>query len=198
MTLTGVYGCAKSEFAKRFAEEADTICVRFDLSAMKDSYVGNSEANLRQALRVITEIGGTDSGAVWIATANRINRISPEMRRRLNTLQTWFFYLPSATERKEIWKIYIKEYKIDEKIDFDDEGWTGAEIESCCRLAHLLNKPLAEAAATIVPTFKTAKNDIARIVQQAEGNFLCASSGGAFKKPVRKQSNKKTSRATFK
>jgi len=188
MLLTGVYGTGKSEFAKRFSEEAETLCIHLDLAGMKDSLVGSSETNLRLAMNTIRSIGGTDGGIVYLATCNRISQLPPELKRRYN-LGTFFFYFPDAEERAVIWAIYLKKYGLIgdmTKADIDDSHWTGAEIESCCRLAYLMDRPLIEAAQRIVPVADTAREEIDRLVTEAEGKFLSCSAPGVFTKPTTK------------
>lgn len=186
MLLTGVYGAGKSEFAKRFGEEAGAITARLDISGLKDSLVGSSEANLRQAMRVIRSIGGEDGGIFWIATCNRISHLPPELKRRFN-LGTFFFGFPTPEERAEIWKIYLDAYDLppdEAHTSIDDTDWTGAEIESCCRLAHLMNSPLDEASRLIVPVSQTAKEEIAELMNEADGRYLSVSEQGLFSKPA--------------
>jgi hypothetical protein len=38
----------------------------------------------------------------------------------------------------------------------NDTNWTGAEIESCCRMASLFDVPLVQAAQNVVPVAVTA------------------------------------------
>ena len=46
-----------------------------------------------------------------------------------------------------------------------DTDWTGAEIRSCCRLAALLDVPLIEAAANVVPVAITAGESVERVAE---------------------------------
>ena len=179
MLFTGVYGTAKSEFAKRFGEEADCLTVHLDLSGMKDSLVGKSEGNLRQALKVIESIGGTDGGIMYIATCNRINQLPAELKRRFN-LGTFFFTFPNEEERAVIWKIYKTKYNIDDDEAVPDDRLTGAEIESTCRLADLMGCSLAEARKRIVPVAVTAKEEIDKLIAEAEGRYLSTTYDGTF------------------
>jgi hypothetical protein len=199
LLCTGIPGCAKSEFAKRLGEEADALTINFDLAGMKDSLVGNSEANLSRALRTIREIGGTEGGILYIATSNRIAHLPPEFRRRFN-LGTFFFSFPDDTEQTVIVEIYIDRYKLtpeqDDRETFSMPGWTGAEIESCCRLAHLMDCKLSEAARFVVPVKETAKEEIEKLIDQANGRFLDASHGGVFTKPMRSAA-KTTRKSSF-
>lgn len=185
MLLTGVYGAGKSEFAKRWGEEAGVLTIHLDMAGMKDSLVGNSEANLRRAMNVIKSIGGTDGGIIYMATCNRISQLPPEFKRRFN-LGTFFFYFPDEAERAVIWDIYMKKYELKPpplNTPAFDLNWTGAEIESCCRLAYLMQCDVVEAAGRIVPVATTAKEEIDRLVDEATGRFLSCSGPGVFTKP---------------
>lgn len=61
--LVGVPGCGKSLTAKAIATAWGIPLLRLDLSALKSKYVGDSEANLRKAFRVIESIGRC---VVWL------------------------------------------------------------------------------------------------------------------------------------
>lgn len=53
----GVPGCGKSLMAKAIASQWGVPLIRFDLGALKSKYVGESEANIRRAFRVIEAMG---------------------------------------------------------------------------------------------------------------------------------------------
>ena len=55
--LVGVPGCGKTLFAKACATAMNVPLLRFDLGALKSKFVGESEGNLRKALRTIEAIG---------------------------------------------------------------------------------------------------------------------------------------------
>ena len=52
----------------------------------------------------------------------------------------------------------------------NDEGWTGAEVRACCRLASLLGVPLAEAAKNVVPVAATAAESVRRLREWAQSS----------------------------
>ena len=58
--------------------------------------------------------------------------------------------------------------------------WTGAEIKSCCRLAALLDVPLAQAAQNVVPVAVTAGDKIEGLRQWASGRCLSADRAGVY------------------
>lgn len=61
--LIGIPGCGKSLTAKAIATAWGVPLLRLDLGALKSKYVGESEANLRKAFRVIEAIGRC---VVWL------------------------------------------------------------------------------------------------------------------------------------
>lgn len=61
--LIGVPGCGKSLLAKAVSTAWEVPLLRLDPGALKSKYVGDSEANLRKAFRVIEAIGRC---VVWI------------------------------------------------------------------------------------------------------------------------------------
>jgi len=68
-----------------------------------------------------------------------------------------------------------RHYRLDAKQDRpDDANWTGAEIQSCCRLASLLDVPLVQAAQNVVPVAVTARDKIEVLRQWASGRCLSA------------------------
>ena len=62
----------------------------------------------------------------------------------------------------------------------DDANWTGAEIKSCCRLASLLDVPLAQASQNVVPVAVTAGDKIEGLRQWASGRCLSADRTGVY------------------
>lgn len=173
----GPPGAAKSAIAKATGNTAGIPTVEFDMNGMKDSLVGASEANLRNGLKTVNAMG--QGRVFFIATCNRIADLPPELRRRF-TLGTFFFDLPDKAERQAIWDIYQNKYNCVGQKTPQDEGWTGAEIEQCCRLAYLLSMSLVDAAAFIVPVAVSASDKIEELRTQASGRFISASRPGYY------------------
>lgn len=196
--FTGVYGAGKSAVAKAIGDESNTVTIQFDIAALKGSLVGESESKMRRALQVIESVAG-DSKILFVATCNRIEQLPPELRRRFD-LGTFFFYFPDSVERASIWRMYLKKYDIDpETVDTSfDENWTGAEIETCCRQAHLMDCTIAEAARYITPVHQIAKEEVESLVRNASGRYLSASYEGYFqanRKEVKRQEAKASTRS---
>jgi hypothetical protein len=200
LIFIGPPGSAKSMVAKAAGNEGGIPTIQLDLGAMKGSLVGQSEQNLRGALKVIDSVSNGNS--LWIATCNAIGELPPELRRRF-TLGTWFFDLPDAAERGAIWKIWLGKYAdlgdpnalsdkqlavllkkapagVGGAADFSDSGWTGAEIRQCCDIGWRLGCPLTEAAAFVVPVSRSAPDALERLRKAADGRFLWASRKGVY------------------
>jgi hypothetical protein len=174
--FVGPPGSAKSMVAKATGSEAGVPTISLDLGGMKGSLVGQSEQNLRNALKVITAV--SNGRTLWIATCNAIADLPPELRRRF-TLGTFFFDLPDADERASIWDLYLRNYSL-KKGKVPDEGWTGAEIRQCCDIAWRLGCTVDEAGRYVVPVSKSASEQLERLRKAAEGRFLSASKPGVY------------------
>lgn len=177
MVLVGVPGAGKSEIAKAMGKEANVPVVNFNLGDLKNSLVGQSEAQLRAALKVIHSV--SNGKALFVATSNNLASLPTELLERF-TLGTWFFDLPTQAERQKIWEIQLKAYGLpDQEITFDD-GWVGRQIRNCCEIGKLSNLPLAEAAKFIVPMTLSAGERIKALRMQANGKYLSAAYPGAY------------------
>ena len=135
MILIGPPGSGKSLMSKAIGNEIGIPTVQLDLGAAKGSLVGQSEHQMRDALKVVTAVSNRNS--FWIGTCNGITDLKPELRRRFG-LGTFFFDLPTREERNVIWKYYLKKYDLGTWKKFcygphpSCDGWTGAEIRQCC------------------------------------------------------------------
>lgn len=178
--LVGHPGSGKSAIAKATGNEAGVPTIKLDLGAAKGSLVGQSEQQLRTALKVITSV--SNGSSLWIATCNNLASLPPELRRRFKC-GTFFFDLSTKEERDAIWKVHRAKYGVKAgDAQPDDEGWTGAEIEQCCELAYRLNKPLLHAANYVVPISLSASDRVESLRAQADGKWLSASHLGVYRK----------------
>jgi hypothetical protein len=178
MILPGPPGTAKSLFATALAAEHEVPCIALDLGAMKGSLVGQSEQQIRAALKVIRAVAG--KGAYWVATCNRMESLPPELRRRF-TDGIRFFDLPDEAERASIWTIMRKKFKIKETdTQPDDHQWTGADIRNVCALAYRLKVSLKKAATYITPVAKSDPHSIERLRKLAHNSFLSAGRDGLY------------------
>lgn len=174
----GPPGTSKSMLAKAAGNEAGVPTVALDFGAMKGSLVGESEQQLRGALKVISAIAG--GRTLFIATCNSLSVLSPELRRRF-TFGTFFFDLPTPDERAAIWALYAEKYGLDCAQGIKDDGdWTGAEIKQACELAYRLDVSVEEAACYVVPVARSAADQVEALRAGASGRFISASKPGVF------------------
>jgi hypothetical protein len=178
--MVGHPGSGKSATAKATGNEAGVPTIQLDLGSAKGSLVGQSEQQLRTALKVITAV--SNGSSLWIATCNSLASLPPELRRRFKC-GVFFFDLPDAKEREAIWKVQRQRFSIKASDKQPaDEGWTGAEIESCCELAWRLKRPLLHAANFVVPISQSAPDRVEALRQQADQKWLSASHVGVYRK----------------
>jgi len=185
LIAVGPPGSGKSIYSKTLGRSHQVPTLELDLGALKGSLVGQSEENIRVAMKVIKAIAG--SGAYFVATCNKLDVLPPELRRRF-VHGIWFFDVPTREELHPIWTINLLRYglqgeNLDELLELS-EGWTGAEVRNVCRLAFEMRKPIAEMARRIVPVSVSDPDSIERLRRAAAGKFLSASHVGPYTHPA--------------
>lgn len=221
VALLGVPGTGKSAVAKALGNETGRPTIMMDLGSMMGSLLGQSEANMRRALRIvdacapcilfIDEIekaisgnessGRTDGGTTsrmfgtfltWlndhtsdvfiVATMNSVEHLPPEFLRAERFDGVFFVDFPSVEQQQEIWDIYLRRYRIPQQpLPQPQDPWTGAEIQTCCRLAHLLDISLEQAAQNVVPIYRSYSERISSLRKWASSRCLCAERGGPYR-----------------
>lgn len=124
------------------------------------------------------------------ATANQIDLLPPEILRKGRFDEIFFVSLPSQKDRKEIFRIHLRDReKNPDSFDLDSlakntEGLSGAEIEqavvsalfeSFSKRKDLDNKELIIAASSIVPLSTTMREDISKLERWAANRAIKAS-----------------------
>jgi hypothetical protein len=186
--LLGPPGTGKSLFAKALANKFKLPLILFDLGAVKSRYVGDSEANMRSALKIIHAISG--GKALFLGACNRDPQLLPELRRRFS-YQLLYVDLPNEQERAAAWKIHTEglrfrgeRYTLAPELNdwqkVNADGWTGAEIRNCALKAYAMRLPLTEAAKSIVPVSKSAGDQIESARRAASGKYISASAPGLY------------------
>jgi hypothetical protein len=214
-------GCGKSQFCKALGNEMGRPTLILDVGSLLGSLVGQTEQNVRQALRIadamspcilmLDEVekalsgassGSTDSGVsarlfgtflTWLSdhtsdvfvvcTSNDISKLPPEFSRAERFDGVFFLDTPSTAEKERIWPIHLGRYGLADGTRErrpEDNDWTGAEIQSCCRLAALLDLPLKDAAKNVVPVAVTAAESVTKLRTWASGRCLDASRPGIY------------------
>jgi hypothetical protein len=182
LTLFGPPGTGKSLLAKALGNEFKRPTIITDMSAMKDSLVGQSQRNFNMATKVMDAMSG-DKPIFYITTCNNTESLPMEVRRRLAFGQ-FFVDLPTFAGRNQLWDLYMKRYKLDEQELPANTGWTGAEIRNCCMLAHRLRCSIMTASKYIVPVCISSRDKIVALRHEADGNFLSADQEGIYKAPA--------------
>lgn len=193
LIFVGPPGAAKSATAKAIGAEANAMTVQLDIGGLKGSLVGQTEARIRAALQVVSAV--SDGEVLFVATCNKEADLPPELKRRFS-LGTWFFDLPTESERASIWKIWADKYGI-EGSDYPlQHSYTGAEIRNVCDLSDRLGIPMADACQYIVPVAVSGAAQLEGLRNAADGRFLNASSTGVYRKP-RKEAPKASRNISF-
>ncbi|HVX09955.1 MAG TPA: AAA family ATPase [Pirellulales bacterium] len=143
----------------------------------------DSGVSARMFGNVLTWLNDHESDVFVVCTANDVSKLPPEFSRAERFDGVFFVDLPSAEERRAIWRLYIDMFGLDagqpRPVDAD---WTGAEIKSCCRLAALLDVPLTEAANNVVPVARTSAESVERLRSWASGRCLSANEPGIYQR----------------
>ena len=142
---------------------------------------GDSGVSARLFGSLLTYLSDHTSDVFVVMTSNDISKLPPELSRAERFDGVYFIDIPSSAEKEKIWPIHLGRYglAIDTKRP-EDRDWTGAEIQSCCRLASLLDMPLKDAAKNVVPIAVTAAESVERLRAWAAGRCLDASRPGIY------------------
>ena len=180
MIAYGPPGSGKSEFSKSLAASFGTMSMSLDLNACKGSLVGQSEAQVREAIKTILAVGGQK--VFFVATCNKTN-LPPELLARFRC-GTWIFDAPSPSEQDAIWKIKLAKFGLKANAKRpNDNRLMGRDIHNCCEMAKRLAFSPAEAYEFIAPLHKASPKIIEDARANAVGRFLSASYAGLYKMP---------------
>jgi len=139
---------------------------------------------------LLTWLSEKTSPVFVIATANDISNLPPELLRKGRLDEIFFVDLPTALERREIFRIHIeKRGRNPDKFDLDDlarvsEGFNGAEIEEAVIAAlfdafssqkELSTEIIKGAISDTVPLSKTMSEELNRLRTWANGRSRPAS-----------------------
>lgn len=186
MIYYGVAGSGKSLLCKACGNTFGIRSIRMDINATQASLVGESGKRVRQMMRRIKSIAGV-GGACFVASANKLVTISPEMARRFR-YGIWMFDLPAREEKDPIWDITLRKYRargytnIGDKRP-DDSVYTGADIRNVIERGWRYGRTLVDASRSIVPVAVRDPDAIEEMRELADGKFLSASYEGEYRKP---------------
>jgi len=154
------------------------------LSGVQSGGQADSGVSARMFGTMLGWLSDHESDVFVVATSNDISKLPPEFSRAERWDGTFFLDLPGRQEKETIWGMYLGKYDLDGGQGRPgDRDWTPAEIRSCCRLAALLDVPLAEAARNIVPVAVTAGEAVERLRGWAAGRCLSADRPGLYTRP---------------
>lgn len=177
----GPGGSGKSMMAKAAGNLAGIPTIAGNLGDMKGSLVGQSNENLARALKVLDAAAGQPGKVICIASCNGIAGMPPELLGRFR-LGTFFFDLPTAEERRTIWDLYIKKYKLEPNQPIPgDHGWAGRDIQKCAENASILGLSLMEAAAYVVSITQSSGGRIDQLRKECSGRYISANHPGLYK-----------------
>lgn len=217
--LLGIPGTGKSAFARALGNETHRPTLILDPRGLYGSLLGQTEQNLRHALKVADAMGGilyvdeirdalaggessgkTDGGVTagvlgtlqtWLAdhtsdvffvgSCNSLQGLPPQFTRAGRFNATFFFDYPDRRQREKIWPIYLCKFGLaPDQPRPCEEGWTGAEIRSCCETAALLGLSLVDAAKYLVPVAISGAEEHDRLRKWAHGRCLSADVPGVY------------------
>lgn len=178
----GPPGSGKTMFPRALAATFGLPLATVDLGGAKGPHVGESERMIRQLQQTIESLSA--GHAFWIGTFNKMDTLSPELRRRFRA-GVWMFDLPNQEEREAIADLYFKKYQVTGNAGIFTDGWSAANIADCIEMAWALDCPLTEACAFIVPAAVQDPEGLARLRALAAGRFLSASYPGTYRTPAK-------------
>ena len=155
-------GTAKSMLGKAVGPTFGIPSLELDIGATRSKFVGQSEQQIRDAIKTLHALGG--DRVYVMATANELDNLPPELKRRFVD-GVFFFDLPTLEERAALWELYQTVYSTSPFVEpialaHRTPDWTGAEIRNACWMAHRLvdengqHIPLEEAMLDTIPVAK--------------------------------------------
>jgi len=151
------------------------------LAGVQSGGQGDSGVGARLFGALLSWLSDHESDAFFVGTCNDISKLPAEFSRAERFDAIYFLDLPGVAEKEPIWRMYLGRFGLDaDQRRPTDRDWIGAEIRSCCRLAALLEIPLVEAAANVVPVAVTAGESVERLRQWAAGRCLSAERSGLY------------------
>ena len=119
------------------------------------------------------------ANGVMVHNCNNMEALPPEYTRAERFDAIFFVDLPTVDERKAILALYAKKYGVKVEgvsVETTLEGWTGAEIQSLCRIASMMKTSAKEAVQFVVPISRTMKEKIDTLRDWSVGRCVPASS----------------------
>ena len=153
------------------------------LSGLASSGQTDSGVSARLFGTFLSWLSDHSSDIYCVASCNQIEKLPPEFSRAERWDAVFFLDLPDAVAKREIWRMYLRQFELEDQRLPNDDNWTPAELRACCRLAALLDVPLVQAAQNIVPIAVTAAESVDRLRTWASGRCLSADQPGIYRRP---------------
>ena len=133
---------------------------------------GVTERAMGQFLKFLSD--DRPEGVYVIATCNNIDKLPPEWVRaeRWDTAP-FFIDIPNEEEQAAILTYYQKMYEVKGEPNNMD-GWSGAEIQSVCRIAAMMERDVPDAERFVIPVSKTMAEDIKALRSWAKNRCIPA------------------------
>jgi SpoVK/Ycf46/Vps4 family AAA+-type ATPase len=177
MVLEGGPGTGKSLVATAVGSVLNVPTVQYDITGMKDSLVGASERNQREAHKVIKVFGGR---VFWIATCNSAEELPPELLRRFPRGK-YFVDTPDDNEVQAIKAVYLRKHPSVADDGYNFSGFTGAEIRTVVETADEFNCSLSEAAKWTIPYSVKEAGALEALRRKADGKMMSVSYDGLYR-----------------
>lgn len=134
---------------------------------------GTTQRSMAQLLKFLSD--GRPKGIYVVATCNNISSMPPEwVRAERWDCAPFFIDLPCPEEQDMILAYYQKQYNV-KGVPRNMDGWSGAEIKSACRIAHMMGKSVEDVERFIIPVSKTMEEDISLLRKWSENKTIPAS-----------------------
>ena len=143
---------------------------------------GDSGVSKRVFGKLLTWLNDKTSDVFVVGTANNVALLPPEFSRAGRFDGLFFIDLPNEQERNALWTHYCRVHAIEmpEKFSFCDDGWTGAEIEECCKKSCQLEISLEEAAKYVIPVSASRSEDIDRLREWSKSRCMSSTYPGRY------------------
>jgi SpoVK/Ycf46/Vps4 family AAA+-type ATPase len=146
------------------------------------NYDGDSGVSKRVFGKLLTWLSDKTADVFVIGTCNNVTALPPEFSRAGRFDGLFFIDLPAKTEREKLWSYYMGKYSISNTsaVPIEDAGWTGAEIEECCKKSCQLEIDLKEASKYIIPVARSRREDIEKLREWSKSRCMSANYPGQY------------------
>jgi SpoVK/Ycf46/Vps4 family AAA+-type ATPase len=150
---------------------------------MQGSLVGQSQQQLRQALKTIDAVAG--DRVMFIATSNSISNLDTALKSRFPDV--FFFDLPTNEQIEQAWKIHSLAFSLEEQPTPECSGWSGRNVQRCCQKAYAMGMTIRESSGFIIPESIQSAKEIQELRRGAIGKYLSTEYPGPYQDPSSKK-----------